>query len=85
MYSIDRIDDIWNLEVFLFGGVPEVAEAMYERPRDTHGSSDVRTTRDAVEGKHGRKSHISNGHREVLFEFVYDEATGDIIYGGATR
>ena len=43
MYSLKQLRYIRDLEFFLFSGVPEEAEEMYER--DFHGHSEIRTTR----------------------------------------
>lgn len=43
MCSIDRLRDIRALEFFLFGGIPEAPESMFER--DSHNHVEVRRTR----------------------------------------
>jgi len=48
MCSIDRLRDIRALEFFLFGGIPESAESMFER--DSHNHFDVRKTRRGLAG-----------------------------------
>ena len=54
MYPLSRLRDIRSLELFLFGGVPETAEQMYER--DSHPYTDIRTTRRGVSmGKNPRQ------------------------------
>ena len=44
--GLDRVQDIIELEVFLFGGVPELPEPVYER--DYHTYHEVRTTRNPI-------------------------------------
>jgi hypothetical protein len=46
MCSRDRLQDIRAFEFFLFGGIPEAAESMFER--DTHHHFGVRKTRRGV-------------------------------------
>ena len=43
MFTIDRLRDVRALEFFLFGGMPEAPESMFER--DSHNHVDVRRTR----------------------------------------
>jgi hypothetical protein len=43
MCSLDRLKDIRAFEFFLFGGIPEAPESMFER--DSHNHVDVRRTR----------------------------------------
>jgi hypothetical protein len=47
LYSDDRLNDLFELELFLFKGVPETAEQMYEPEFNT--LSAVRRTRAALE------------------------------------
>jgi hypothetical protein len=42
MNSVERLRDIRAYELFVFGGVPEVPDTMYER--DSHGQSESRPT-----------------------------------------
>lgn len=46
MYSKKTLWSIWELELFLFGGVPETAEQMYER--DFHSLSEARKTKEPI-------------------------------------
>ena len=46
MYPVKRLREIRELELLLFGGVPETPEPMYER--DVHSFSDFRTTRRGI-------------------------------------
>lgn len=43
MCSVDRLRDIRAFEFFLFGGIPEAPESMFER--DSHNLVDLRRTR----------------------------------------
>ena len=74
MYPIERLRDIRELELYLFGGVPEVPEPMYER--DVYDHADVRLTRSSVVGYGGRESEqdVVVGYMEVNIE------TGEIYF-----
>lgn len=43
MYSLKRFNDITEMEFFLFGGVPETPEPVFER--DVQGHSELRRSR----------------------------------------
>jgi len=47
MNSIERLREIRTYELFVFGGVPEAPESMYER--DSHGYSESRSTGRGIE------------------------------------
>jgi len=75
MSKPDRIRDIMELEVFLFGGVPEMPEPVYER--DSHTHSQVRTTRTPIEASalpNNEANEVSMGYVEM------DLATGELTF-----
>ena len=43
MYPLSRVRDVRELDLFIFGGVPEIPEPNYER--DIHAYSEMRTSR----------------------------------------
>jgi hypothetical protein len=59
VYSIDRFHDITELEFFLFGGVPETPEPVFER--DVQAHSELRRSR----GVSPREEYISNQEQVV--------------------
>ena len=61
MYPINRDRDIRELEVVVFGGVPEVPQPVYER--DTYAYSEVRRTR---KSRLGTYNHELGGMRSDL-------------------
>ena len=79
MYPQERLTDIWHLEIFLFGGVPEVAEPMFERVKDTSGVHEVRETRRHVNSS-ARKGEATE--RKILFRWKYDSQKERIVYLG---
>lgn len=82
MYSKKRYCDIRELELFLFGGVPETAEQMYER--DSYGHSEIRITRKPISSCQ-YKTDPSNAVK--IGECEIDFSTGEFITydSGGTR
>ena len=48
MYSLKSLWDIFKLEIFLFGGVPETATEMHDS--GSYGHEEIRATRDSLQG-----------------------------------
>lgn len=71
MCSIDRLRDIRALEFFLFGGIPEAPESMFER--DSHNHVDVRRTRRGLADEPDFH-HAESGVVTAMIEL--DPATG---------
>jgi hypothetical protein len=72
MYSLQSLWDIFHMEFFLFGGVPETALQMYER--ESHGHEEVRHTRESL------GNHLSSNNavaEDVLCLMQFDRATGE--------
>jgi hypothetical protein len=72
MYSLQSLWDIFHMEFFLFGGVPETALQMYER--ESHGHEEVRLTREAL-GNHLASTNVEN--EDIFCHMRFDKATGD--------
>jgi hypothetical protein len=72
MYSLRSLWDIFHMEFYLFGGVPETALQMYER--ESHGHEEIRLTREVLGHSHVHKSDSDN---EVLCIMKFDTATGE--------
>jgi hypothetical protein len=73
MYPIKRIRDIRSHELFLFGGVPESAESMYER--DSNPYTEIRTTRRSICSATSNKHSAGNGVERVTLNFETGEVT----------
>ena len=79
MYSLRSLWDIFELEFFLFGGVPETAVQMYER--ESHGHSEIRHTREPLESN--LKSQLDT--EDYFCELVFDKKTGYFVEVGASQ
>ena len=75
MYPFERFADICDLELFLFNGVPDVAEQMYELPFQSY--SEIRTTRNSIKGTNGQRTINPNGAKVCTFQL--DIETGDYV------
>jgi hypothetical protein len=73
MCSIDRLRDIRALEFFLFGGIPEAAESMFER--DSHHHFDVRKTRQGLADEY---DSFVGEKGQVIGVIEVDPATGAV-------
>lgn len=74
MYSTKRLSDIFELEIFLFGGVPETAEQMHER--EFHCYSEPRLTRQELAPM--RPAHDADDKAEVVHRLRIQVATGEV-------
>ena len=71
MSTLERLKDIRELEFFLFGGIPEAPEFMFER--DSHNHVDVRKTR---RGLASESEFFVGEQGEVTAIIEIDPATG---------
>ena len=78
MYPLERLREIRELELFLFGGVPETPEPTYER--DVHGFSGVRFPHCDL---HDMKTE-SLPQGEVVGWLEYHRDTGEVVYREGT-
>jgi len=88
MYSPDRLYDIWNLEIFLFGGIPEEDEAMFERAEDSFGVYQTRSTRVASvsDSRYEIEEPTPGANRRsgrILYRCRLDDKDGKVIYEAA--
>lgn len=74
MCSLERLKEIRALEFFLFGGIPEAPESMFER--DSHHHAEVRRTR---RGLATDPETFSSEPGTVVAVIEVDYATGDVI------
>lgn len=74
MNSVERLRDIRAYEFFVFGGVPEVPEPMYER--DSHGYSETRPTGKGLETSPLR---MSRRRAQLRSKLVIDIAARKIL------
>jgi hypothetical protein len=74
MYSLRSLWDIFELEFFLFGGVPETAVQMYER--ESHGHAEVRHTRETL-GSNGKVLALKD--EDFYCELEFDKETGYVV------
>lgn len=73
MNSIERLRDIRAYELFLFGGVPEVPESMYER--DSHGYSETRLTGKGIQAS---GALMPSRTTKVRTRIAFNRATGSL-------
>jgi hypothetical protein len=71
MSTLERLKDIRELEFFLFGGIPESPEFMFER--DSHNHVDVRRTRRGLT-KYSELNVTGQGEMTAIIEI--DPASG---------
>jgi len=79
MYSNDRFRDITDMEFFLFGGVPETPEPVFERDIQSH--SELHRTRGA---QHNRRSGHVHFAGEIL-ETLSVSLDADPIFGSISE
>ena len=63
MHTMDRLREILELDLVLFGGVPETAQPMY--PADWHTHIDHRTTRAGLPNRSEQRRDIGKPARVV--------------------
>lgn len=73
MYTVNRLRDIRELDLFLFGGIPETPEPMFER--DTHSFSESRTTRCGIIST----TYFEYHEGAVVGYLAADPESGDLI------
>lgn len=74
MYPRETIRDNRELELFLFGGVPETPDPVYER--DFHSHSESRMTRKPMELASTSEALVGN----IVGFIVFDPATGGVSF-----
>ena len=74
MCSVERLKEIRAVEFFLFGGIPEAPESMFER--DSHHHAEVRQTRRGL-ATAPEAFHSDSGITVAVIEVDY--ATGDVV------
>lgn len=72
MFPIDDIHNIRELDIFMFGCIPETPESMYER--DFHDFSESRLTREPIM----RDMDIDNRKEKKIGEIKFDYSKGNI-------